>query len=70
MLKKKKSITAEYIDKINLRLRREAEQQKNNDEHEYELENEDSDRSKTGTDSTNYAQNMQNDVKELNYDIK
>ena len=66
-------ISAETIDKINLRLRRDADEQKkdtNDDEQEYDLENEDSDKPKRSADSTNPAQELQNDVKELNYDIK
>lgn len=66
-------ILAETIDKINLRLRRDADEPKKstkNDEEEYELENEDSDKPKPRAVSTDPAQELQNDVKELNYDIK
>lgn len=37
---------------------------------EYELENEDSDRPREERDTTDYAAELENDVKELNYDIK
>lgn len=53
---------------MNLRLRRDAEKQAkkpNTIDEEYELENEDSDKPKSDS-----AAQLQNDVKELNYDIK
>lgn len=61
-----------------MRLRRDANEDcKNYDEtcdldnDEYELENEDSDRPKRmERDTSNYANELQNDVKELGYDIK
>lgn len=62
------------IDKINLRLRRDAEtgteSTENNAAEEYDLENEDSDKPKEKRDAENLAEELQNDVKELNYDIK
>lgn len=63
--------SAEYIDKVNLRLRREAENHGKpaNNYEEHELETEDSDKPKTVYDSI-YANGLQNDVKQLNYDIK
>lgn len=57
-----------------MRLRRDAEQEKkaSDDENaeEYELENEDSDKPRQERDASNYAADLQNDVKALNYDIK
>lgn len=62
------------VDKINLRLRRDAEEKtqssENNAAEEYDLENEDSDKPKEKRDAENQADKLQNDVKELNYDIK
>lgn len=65
------NFSAEYIDKINLRLRREAKNHEKpaNNYEGYKLENEDSDKPKTVSDSI-YANGLQNDVKQLNYDIK
>lgn len=60
--------SAEYLDKVNLRIRRDAKPSDDNDDNEYELENENSDRPKS--DSINHAADLQNAVKELNYDIK
>lgn len=64
------SFLAEYIDKANLRLRRDADEKsakKAEDDGEYEMENEDSDKPKQ---ANIYGTELQNQVKELNYDIK
>lgn len=50
-----------------MRLRRDADA---TDTEEYEFENEESDRPKEKRDAENYAVELQNDVKELNYDLK
>lgn len=74
-LKSPKIVLAE---KINMRLRRDADgESKANDEtelhdhDEYEMENEDSDRPvRMERDASSHANDLQNDVKELGYDIK
>lgn len=60
------------IEKINMRLRRDADERTEfEDNDEYELENEDSDRpERVQRDVSNHARDLQNDVKELGYDIK
>lgn len=57
------------LDRFNMRFRRDADEN-DVDEDEYELENEDSDRPKRKRDAINHVQELQNDVKELNYDLK
>lgn len=56
-----------YLETINLRLRRDA-----NESDDYELENDDSDRpdQRLKRNAPNYAHDLQNDVKQLDYDIK
>lgn len=59
------------LDTINLRLRRDANEHTDLQDDEYELENEDSDRPvRVERDAPNHAYDLQNDVKQLNYDIK
>lgn len=53
---------------MNLRFRREANEHEDNDE--YELENEDSDRPRTKRNKINYADEIRENVNELNYDLK
>lgn len=59
---------------MNLRFRRDANDQteslENNDEDEYEHEFEDSDKPRSGRSAPSHARELQNDVKDLNYDLK
>lgn len=69
------NFSAEYLDKINLRLRREVDAGKNPsdsiDDDEYDLESDNSDRPNSGRSlPMNPAEGLQNHVKRLDYDIK
>lgn len=69
------NFSAEYLDKINLRLRREVDTGKNPsdgiDDDEYDLESDNSDRPNSGRSlPMNSAEGLQNHVKRLDYDIK
>lgn len=68
------SSSAEYLDKMNLRFRRAANETaqtfENVDEDEYEHEFEDSDKPRSKRAASSDARDLQNDVKDLNYDLK
>lgn len=58
------------LDHLQARFRRDADESNKDVVEEYEFENTESDRPKEKRDNVIYAKELQNDVQELNYDLK